>query len=148
MVRVEYFCEICGDNYYSKKKAVECESKGEKKQVYPIGMIFQMNPEGMVFVIAKYYKSNHHAGYSCWGFRDTEVGDNAPSNLEEVKNPKGTCGFDHWDSKKDIEGIREPDESLPCFKRAKKTMERFAIKPVSYKKGIKLRDTKHRSKKQ
>lgn len=133
MVKNYYACEICGNRYEKRKEAVDCEAKKEMKQEFPIGTICgYTGGDDMVFVICRFIPDNHHAHYGLWGFRDTPTGDNAPKDIEEIKNPRNTCGFTQYYSGK-IQSCKSPNRKLACYKRAKETMKKFGIKTLDYK---------------
>jgi len=73
----QYQCEICKRIYLSDVEALECESR--KPPIYPKGMIFGGNKNGMyrgmTFAIAQVKSSNHSNDSFLWVCRDTEIGD-------------------------------------------------------------------------
>ena len=115
---IEYECEICGDKYSTKEDAEDCESKG-LPELYPIGMIFSLGYENMLFAVIKQNVKayGHHHSYLTHACRDTNIGDNIFGQY---------CGFDSWHK------ISEPDTSLPCYQRIYKVLKDNNIKSINY----------------
>ncbi len=136
-----YKCEICGTEFDTEEKAQNCEAQGVMKQVFPVGMIFGHGHDGykrMVFAVAKVYSHGHDATYAAWACRDTEAGDNSPLNEKNARDPKNTCGFSVYASKRDEEHrfkytFLEPDTSIPAFKRMVKLLKFVGITPTVLK---------------
>jgi hypothetical protein len=116
---INYDCEICGSRYNTKKEADKCESQGLPK-LYPIGMVFSMGHENMVFAIIKQYPKHygHHHTYSTHACRDTEAGDNEFGKY---------CGIDSWSK------IYPPNKDIPAYKRMIRILRKHKIKPTNYK---------------
>jgi hypothetical protein len=81
----KYRCEICGRDYDTPEKALECESK--IIPVYPAGMIFGDHTpgafyEGITFCIAEYATFKHINESGLWACRSEKFnGDTLGKNL-------------------------------------------------------------------
>ena len=125
-MRILYQCEICKRTYSSKEEAIECES--QKAREYPIGTIFGLGCDNIVFAVIKnnfisYPHSNYISFYAC---RDNGYGD----NVSEY------CGdFLH------LNDLNKPVKDIPAFTRMVEALKKQGIEPriwTGYK-SIKLK---------
>jgi hypothetical protein len=117
---INYKCEICGMQFKDKDMAQDCESTGIK-ELLPVGTIFSMGYEGIVFAVVVQYPNHyrHHHSYRTWACRDTGAGDNCAG--------ENYCGMESWDM------IYPPDKTLPAYQRIVKALKDANITPIDYK---------------
>jgi len=118
---IQYQCEICGDLFSNKKKAIECESLGIP-ELYQIGLVFMRSHiHDIIFAIIKQNLgaySKHYHSYLTWACRDNGYGDNVGGS--------DFCGLDSWSE------ITAPNKNIPAYKRMVQALKEANIEPINY----------------